>query len=129
MDPVTFAEVVPGRLYFGAIKGGAPKSTENTYYFCTDNTLAYEPFFKDFGPLSMGQVYRFCVFLRKTMDDPNFAKRKIVYVCDPHPHKRANAAVNIGAFAVFVSSLQLGSFRVWVRFKFFYLQSTVQTLS
>jgi len=24
-----------------------------------------------------------------------------VYVCDPHPHKRANAAVNIGAFAVF----------------------------
>mmetsp|Transcript_6092 Transcript_6092/g.14956 ORF Transcript_6092/g.14956 Transcript_6092/m.14956 type:complete len:92 (+) Transcript_6092:70-345(+) len=68
MDPVTFAEVVPGRLYFGAIKGGAPKSTENTYYFCTDNTLAYEPFFKDFGPLSMGQVYRFCVFLRKTMD-------------------------------------------------------------
>mmetsp|Transcript_6098 Transcript_6098/g.14968 ORF Transcript_6098/g.14968 Transcript_6098/m.14968 type:complete len:158 (+) Transcript_6098:191-664(+) len=43
----------------------------------------------------------FAFFLRKTMDDPNFAKRKIVYVCDPHPHKRANAAVNIGAFAVF----------------------------
>ncbi len=53
-----------GRLYFMSLsfgtKGEKLKSTDTTHYFESDTMLHYEPFFADFGPLNLSQLYRFC---------------------------------------------------------------------
>ena len=54
-------EVIKDKLYFVS-SDTAPLSNEDSYYFKTDDLveLEYEPFNKDFGPLKLSMVHRYC---------------------------------------------------------------------
>ena len=54
--------VFADKLYFLCLRA-PPRNSPSFHFFCVDNFLHYEPFFADFGPLSIGQLYRFCVML------------------------------------------------------------------
>lgn len=96
-------ELIPGRLYWAempSMPDSLPSDTANTHYFCTDSTYVYEPFFKDFGPLNLGLVWRYCKDLEAKMEDPTLSGKRIIHVCSQQPDKRANAACLICAYLV-----------------------------
>lgn len=98
-------EIIPGRLYWAempSLPGPLPEETQNTHYFCTDISYVYEAFFKDFGPLNLGLVWKYCKELEAKFSDPSLQGKRIVHVCSQDPGKRANAACLICAYQVIV---------------------------
>jgi len=59
-------EVLPGRLFYNSYHTVPPKNGtakwngRNIDFFSIDEQLVYWNFFSDFGPLNLGQLYRFC---------------------------------------------------------------------
>jgi cell division cycle 14 len=66
------------------------------HYFSIDNELVYWNFFLDFGPLNLGQLYRFCTKLEQKLQTlPNHS---ICFYTSNAPAKRANAVCLIGCW-------------------------------
>ncbi|KAG5179341.1 dual specificity protein phosphatase [Tribonema minus] len=70
------------------------------HFFCIDNELVYWNFFLDFGPLSLGQLYRFCQGLNTKLRDASLRDKVIYFYSGVHPHRRANASLLITAWTV-----------------------------
>ena len=96
------------RLYFMSLKGrpsadvsfrrDADGNKKQIHYFCIDSELVYWNFFLDFGPLNLGQLYRFCVKLnQKLVTLPNHL---VCFYCSTAPAKRANAVCLICCWQV-----------------------------
>merc|ERR1719389_1307826 len=94
---LTACEIIKGRLYY-ALVSTVPADDARTVYFCIDDSLVYEPFFADFGPLHLGHMYRFIRILETHLRNPRLAEKRIVQYCSPDPAKRANAAVLLACF-------------------------------
>jgi len=81
-----------------------PQSNSNSqhriHYFSIDSELVYWNFFLDFGPLNLGQLYRFCEKLNSKLNDARFANRIICFYSDASFAKRANAMYLISAWQV-----------------------------
>ena len=91
--------IVENRVFYVALSR-APQNTSKALYFCTDSTLVYWNFFLDFGPLNLGQLYRFCELLNSILADPKHAKKKIYYYSSSHSHRRTNSVTLITAWAM-----------------------------
>jgi len=126
VDPLSSAtEIIENRLYYAAYTSDPrhPKSSSNTqnfttittqdretgkrtsvkrriHYFSIDTELVYWNFFLDFGPLNLGQLFRFCQTLRRKLDDPRFSNRVVCFYSDAGFEKRANAVFLICAWQV-----------------------------
>ena len=74
------------------------KRRRQIHYFCIDNELVYWNFFLDFGPLNLGQVYRFCAKLNRKLDA--FPDHIICFYSGISPAKRANAICLICSWQV-----------------------------
>jgi cell division cycle 14 len=94
-------EVEPGRLFWTSL-AGTPAPSDKTFYFSVDQMLVYEPFFADFGPLNLGQTYRYCKLLEKYLNDPKLRKKRIVHYTSQEAQPRHNAAVLMCLFQVIV---------------------------
>eukprot|EP00927_Polykrikos_kofoidii_P050535 TRINITY_DN44431_c0_g1_i1.p1 TRINITY_DN44431_c0_g1~~TRINITY_DN44431_c0_g1_i1.p1 ORF type:complete len:536 (-),score=70.06 TRINITY_DN44431_c0_g1_i1:180-1694(-) len=94
-------EVIPDRLYWVALQT-VPINTQKSHYFSIDKDLVYEPFMKDFGPLSLAMVYRYCKMLEEKLTDHALTDKRIVNYCSHEPKKRANSAFLICAYQVAV---------------------------
>lgn len=92
-------EFIPNRLYYVSLSH-EPRQSKAAYYFSTDHTQQYWNFFLDFGPLNLGQLYRFCEQLNKILRDPKHKNKKIYYYSSTNGQKRANSAVLICCWAV-----------------------------
>jgi len=71
--------------------------------FSVDDELVYEPFFADFGPLNLGQLYRYCErlnTLRNELAATGQERRRIYHYCSADPKKKANAAILVGAWSI-----------------------------
>ena len=75
--------------------------------FCIDSTLVYWNFFLDFGPLNLGQLYRFRAKLNdllrqaeRTTVTSHGEKPAILFYSSNHPAKRTNAVYLICAWQV-----------------------------
>lgn len=73
---------------------------QRIHYFSIDNELVYWNFFLDFGPLNLGQLYRFCEKLNTKINDPRLANRAICFYSNSTFAKRANAIYLISAWQV-----------------------------
>lgn len=92
-------EVMPNKLYWiSDIK--EPKGIPNAFYFCVDKDLKYMPFFSDFGPLNIAQVYKFVTELEKLLQSPSTQNIKIFHYTDMVSANRVNAAFIMGCFMV-----------------------------
>lgn len=98
------AEIIPDRLYWMS-SNKRPSGLKNSFSFCIDDQLVYNPFFSDFGPLDIGQAYRFVTEVDKMLRDPNFKSSVIIHQTDTDSKKRANAAFLMGAFQVIIMGL------------------------
>ena len=92
-------EILKGRLYYVALTR-KPQDTAKSLYFTTDNTLVYWNFFLDFGPLNLGQTYRFCELLNRLLAAPEHKDKVIYYYSSTHSHRRTNSVMLIAAWAL-----------------------------
>ncbi|XP_063726980.1 dual specificity protein phosphatase CDC14A-like isoform X2 [Symsagittifera roscoffensis] len=98
-DVLSACEIIKDRLYFATLQI-KPKSTAQTHYFSIDEELIYNNFYRDFGPLNLGQLYRYCCRLNKKLKSASLSKKKIVHYTGHDARKRANAAFLIGAYQI-----------------------------
>lgn len=81
-------QVIKDRLYF-AYYSKAPTPEDGVHYFSTDRSLLYWNFFLDFGPMNIGQTYRFCELVdEKLKRIPN---GRIVYYASNNGQRKANS--------------------------------------
>jgi len=99
-------EIIPGRLFFMVAKPAKSKDKSaasdkiNRHFFTIDNTLQYEPFFVDFGPLNLACLFRFCMLLNYKLTDEKLKDDEIYYFTANDPKYIANASALIGAYQV-----------------------------
>ena len=100
-------EIIKGRLYYVALTR-KPQDTAKSLYFTTDNTLVYWNFFLDFGPLNLGQTYRFCELLNRLLAAPEHKDKVIYYYSSTHSHRRTKRRFdpNIQKKTYYVPSLK-----------------------
>lgn len=70
--------------------------------FCIDQTLVYEQFFADFGPLNLACLVKYCRMTAALLKECAERKVVLVHYCSDHRHRRTNAALLACAFAVVV---------------------------
>ncbi|KAI2507274.1 Dual specificity protein phosphatase [Fragilaria crotonensis] len=102
-DPLQAAvEVLKDRLYHIALKEPPNQNKlqlrrgKPLHYFQIDTELIYWNFFLDFGPLNLGQLYRFSKKVNMLLDQKK--DHTIVFYCSTDPKKRANAKYLISAW-------------------------------
>ncbi|XP_058805471.1 dual specificity protein phosphatase CDC14B-like [Phymastichus coffea] len=94
------AEIIKDRFYFVTVTSpDKAKHTANTHYFSIDNELVYENFYKDFGPLNLAMVYRYCQKVDKKVKTIT-SNKKIVHYTTTDPQKRVNAAFLVACYAI-----------------------------
>ena len=101
MSANTAVEIISNKLYWISDKT-PPRNQKNSFYFCIDDELVYQPFCNDFGPLNIGMTYKFCVELEKLVKNTSTAGCKIFHYTSLSPQKRSNAALLMGAFQIIV---------------------------
>ena len=94
-------EIVKDRLYWLS-DAKTPRGEGQAFFFCIDDDLVYQPFFKDFGPLNLGNTYRFVTELDKLMTNKDYTNSKIIHYTSLDVAKRANAAYLMGAFQIII---------------------------
>jgi cell division cycle 14 len=92
-------EVVVNRLYFQLLPG-LPPSHPELHYFTTDETFVYEPFNKEFGPLNLCKLYRFCKLIQNKLHDRKLKQISLVYYSSLERGRKENAAYLIAAWAM-----------------------------
>ena len=73
-------------------------------YFSVDETLLYNRFHADFGPLHIGHLYRFAVQLHEILGDPGNADRGVVFWSNADARSRANAACLLACYMILIQS-------------------------
>src|SRR3546814_224960 len=86
------------KFYFSWLDAGQPAltSTADVHCFSVEQTMRYQAFFADFGPLHLGHVYRFCALVEELLQ----THKTVVLYCSSHPHARTNSAVLVLAYSV-----------------------------
>lgn len=92
-------EVARDRLYYICVRT-VPHDTASSHFFTVDDTLHYWPFFLDFGPLSLGNLYRFSQLLNAKLLDKSLASKRIYLYSGPQMNKRANAVYLLAAYTL-----------------------------
>jgi len=97
--------MVPGRLSF-VVHSSDEQTQEQInafprkYFFSADFQERYEPFCDDFGPVNLGVVHSFALFMRKYWHCQALQNRELVYYSDDTPESRTNCAFLLSAFLV-----------------------------
>ncbi|QKX63071.1 uncharacterized protein TRUGW13939_10239 [Talaromyces rugulosus] len=73
-------------------------------YFTVDDTLLYNAFHADFGPLHIGHLYRFAVHFHEILGDPTNSDKPVVFWSRPDARSRANAACLVACYMVLIQS-------------------------
>jgi cell division cycle 14 len=89
------------KVQYVALPAGPPAHImTHAHFFSIDNELVYWNFFLDFGPLNLGQLFRFCTKLNGLLCDPHMQNKTIFFYSKTHPHNRTNAATLICMWAM-----------------------------
>jgi hypothetical protein len=73
---------------------------QKVHFFNVDSELVYWNFFLDFGPLNLGQLYRFCEKLNSKIQDPRLCNHVICFFSNTTYQKRANAMYLLAGWQV-----------------------------
>jgi len=79
---------------------GISTSSKKVVYFTVDDSLLYNAFHHDFGPLHIGHLYRFAVTLHDILGDPVNEGRIVVFWSRPDGRSRANAGCLLACYMV-----------------------------
>ncbi|RYP24756.1 hypothetical protein DL765_000302 [Monosporascus sp. GIB2] len=91
-----------------AANGSTPAVTkserEPPCYFTVDDTLLYNAFHHDFGPLHIGHLYRFALQFHDVLAAKENQNRPIVFYSRADPRSRANASCLLACYMVLIQS-------------------------
>ncbi|KAH8180140.1 dual specificity phosphatase, catalytic domain-containing protein [Sarocladium implicatum] len=73
-------------------------------YFTVDDTLLYNAFHHDFGPLHIGHLYRFAIQFHDILGHKDNQNRPIVFYSAADPRSRANAACMLACYMVLIQN-------------------------
>lgn len=62
----------------------------------------YDPFNKDFGPLSIALTHRYCAELVRLLNDPQYDQVKIYHHCGTQFDVLANHVTLVGCFQIII---------------------------
>ncbi|KAI1357035.1 tyrosine-protein phosphatase CDC14 [Xylaria sp. FL0043] len=82
----------------------AKSSHQAPYYFTVDDTLLYNAFHHDFGPLHIGHLYRFALHFHDVLGAKENESRPIVFWSRADPKSRANAACMLACYMVLIQA-------------------------
>ncbi|KAL2165501.1 hypothetical protein VTH06DRAFT_801 [Thermothelomyces fergusii] len=82
----------------------APARHKQPYYFTVDDTLLYNAFHHDFGPLHIGHLYRFALQFHEILGAEENKDRPIVFWSRADPRSRANASCLLACYMVLIQS-------------------------
>ncbi|POR31241.1 Tyrosine-protein phosphatase cdcA [Tolypocladium paradoxum] len=85
----------------GAAPGG---SRVPPCYFTVDDTLLYNAFHHDFGPLHIGHLYRFAIRFHDILGAKENKDRPVVFWSAADPRSRANAACMLACYMVLIQN-------------------------
>ncbi|KAF9879057.1 dual specificity phosphatase [Colletotrichum karsti] len=74
------------------------------HYFSVDDTLLYNAFHHDFGPLHIGHLYRFALQFHDVLGAKENKDRPIVFWSRADPRSRANAACMLACYMVLIQN-------------------------
>ncbi|CAG8953526.1 hypothetical protein HYFRA_00009983 [Hymenoscyphus fraxineus] len=74
------------------------------YYFSIDDSLLYNAFHHDFGPLHIGHLYRFAVQFHDILGAPENKDKPVVFWSKADARSRANAACILASYMVLIQA-------------------------
>lgn len=92
-----------------------PKNVPDSFFFNVDQVLVYQGYNKDFGPLNLAQLHRYCIELYRILKDKRYQGIRIFHHSSPTFNKQANAAFLMSAFLVIC--FKLSAERAWAPFQ------------
>ncbi|KAH3674398.1 hypothetical protein WICMUC_003235 [Wickerhamomyces mucosus] len=96
-------EFLKGRIYLGTYDR-VPEDTEDLVYFTVEDSLPYNPFHLDFGPLHIGHLYRFAVVLHNILNEDDNQGKAIVFYSSSDSRQRSNAACLLASYMILVQA-------------------------
>ncbi|EGW30344.1 protein tyrosine phosphatase CDC14 [Spathaspora passalidarum NRRL Y-27907] len=100
---VPLIEFLKNRIYLGAFDY-SPPNTKDLVYFTIEDSLPYNSFHLDFGPLNIAILYRFAVILHNILNEENNQGKAVVFYSSSCPKQRANAACLLCCYMVLIQS-------------------------
>ncbi|CAL9735444.1 tyrosine-protein phosphatase Cdc14p [Monosporozyma servazzii] len=94
-------EFLKGRVYLGAYDY-TPDDTDEIVFFTVEDTIFYNSFHLDFGPMNIGHLYRFAVIFHEILNDPENANKAVVFYSSASSRQRANAACMLCCYMILV---------------------------
>lgn len=96
-------EIIPSKLYWIS-DTVVPSGYTDSFYFCVDKDLVYEPFNKDFGPLNLACVYKFVTevdrILSSSRNSSSGSRTVYYHYTSEQPKTKTNACFLMCAFQV-----------------------------
>lgn len=92
-------EYLRDKIYLGAFDN-TPRDSSRYVYFTFEDSLLYNPFHHDFGPLSAGHLYRFAIMLHEVLN--RHPSKAIVLYSSTDEKARANAACVLCCYMVLI---------------------------
>lgn len=83
------------------------KTNSKTLYLKIDNSLVYEPYNRDFGPLNLGKTHSFIQTVTNALNQG----QNVIFYSDGASEQKTNAAYLIGAYMV--SEMRMSSTDAW----------------
>ncbi|KAK3328822.1 protein-tyrosine phosphatase-like protein [Apodospora peruviana] len=106
--PEPLAPRSPSKRSQRAVDGTVPVQSapvrKQPYYFTVDDTLLYNAFHHDFGPLHIGHLYRFALQFHEILGAKENKDRPVVYWSKADPRSRANASCLLACYMVLIQS-------------------------
>ncbi|ODQ60460.1 hypothetical protein WICANDRAFT_18159, partial [Wickerhamomyces anomalus NRRL Y-366-8] len=91
------------RIYLG-VYDYTPEDTDELVHFTIDDSLPYNSFNLDFGPLHIGHLYRFAVVLHNILNEDSNQGKAIVFYSSSETRQRSNAACLLACYMILVQS-------------------------
>lgn len=94
-------EFLRGRVYLGAYDY-SPQDTDEIVFFTVEDSIFYNSFHLDFGPMNIGHLYRFAVIFHEILNDPDNANKAVIFYSSTSTRQRANSACMLCCYMVLV---------------------------
>lgn len=96
-------EFLKGKIYL-VVSDEKPEDTDEFVYFTIEDSLPYNNFNLDFGPLHAGHLYRFAVALHKILNEPKNKNKCVGFYSSNDSRQRTNAACILCCYMVLVQN-------------------------
>lgn len=94
-------EIIKDKFYW-ICDSVPPSGFEDSFYFCVDNDLTYTPYHRDFGPLHIGNIFKYVTEVERLMRVKTGASTILYHYTDPKSDKRTNACLLALAYQVII---------------------------